>query len=530
MAIRPDYQTGTIDLVASSADFTTTGAALQMVAVQPGDAIITPSGHVLIIASITGQNSGTLFLPCPPAAAGTGLALRVRFQPDGSRYQGAVRNLIERLSNGVLDSIASIPVEDGNLIIGNAAGQYEPISADAFLSRLRIKLTANAVISVSPTGDDVSGSMSSPFKTINGALSYVYNGLDLGGFGVTINVADGTYSENIVINGKPLGAGSETDQHPLTIIGNVTSPSAVKIGASTGTVIKVINGGKVAVGGFRYASSGYANNVFGTGSMLAVIGKVEFETMTGDHFISSAFSAIEISADYTILGGALNHIHATEGGSIAYTGTRSITVSGNPAFTGQFAGCAFGVIKAINVTYTGAATGKRFLCHLNGEIRTQTNNRNIFPGSASGELLTGGRFDNTPYAHITRSGADVTLTPGVATAVNWNSSVSAVNGMWSSGAKINPISGMFVLEVRIRFINVPADNRLFLNVYKNGTSYRVISAACTSSSTIYDLELILPNEVCNGSDVYDIYVQANGTAGAQYYGLPQFTYFTARQI
>lgn len=108
MAIRPDYQTGTIDLVASSADFTTTGAALQMVAVQAGDAIIAPSGHVLIIASITGQNSGTLFLPCPAAAAGTGLALRIRFQPDGSRYQGAVRNLIDLLSSGNLEALASL--------------------------------------------------------------------------------------------------------------------------------------------------------------------------------------------------------------------------------------------------------------------------------------------------------------------------------------------------------------------------------------------------------------------------------------
>ncbi|MBA8838351.1 hypothetical protein [Ochrobactrum sp. RH2CCR150] len=85
MAVRPDYDIGVLDLTSGSANFTTTGSALKTAAVQAGDAIIAPSGHVLIIASITGQNSGTMFLPCPAAAAGSGLALRIRFQPDGSR-------------------------------------------------------------------------------------------------------------------------------------------------------------------------------------------------------------------------------------------------------------------------------------------------------------------------------------------------------------------------------------------------------------------------------------------------------------
>lgn len=108
MAIRPDYDIGTVTLVASSANFTTTGASLQTAAVQAGDAIITPSGHVLIIASVTGQNTGTLFLPCPAGAAGTDLPLRIRFQPDGSRYQGAVRNLVDLLSSGNVEAFAAL--------------------------------------------------------------------------------------------------------------------------------------------------------------------------------------------------------------------------------------------------------------------------------------------------------------------------------------------------------------------------------------------------------------------------------------
>lgn len=125
MAIRPDFDIGTITLSSGSADFTTTGSALEVAKVSAGDAIITPSGHVLIIASITGQNSGTLFLPCPPAAAGTGLSLRIRFQPDGSRYQGAARNLIELLSSGNVEALAALVGSAGLVPIFTGPGTLD---------------------------------------------------------------------------------------------------------------------------------------------------------------------------------------------------------------------------------------------------------------------------------------------------------------------------------------------------------------------------------------------------------------------
>ncbi|NYD84313.1 hypothetical protein [Brucella intermedia] len=122
MAIRPDYDIGTVTLTSGSSDFTTSGSSLQMAAVQAGDAIIAPSGHVLIIASITGQNSGTLFLPCPPDAAGTDLPLRIRFQPDGSRYQGAVRVLIDLLSSGNVEALAGLDGEAGKMPVFTGVG------------------------------------------------------------------------------------------------------------------------------------------------------------------------------------------------------------------------------------------------------------------------------------------------------------------------------------------------------------------------------------------------------------------------
>lgn len=162
MAVRPDYDIGVLNLTSSSANFTTSGSALQTAAVQAGDAIIAPSGHVLIIASITGQNSGTLFLPCPPAAAGTGLALRIRFQPDGSRYQGAVRNLIDLLSSGNVEALAALVGADGMVPIFTGPGTLDLADPATFgiqdpngsLGKLAaLTLEASKILNTDATGE-----------------------------------------------------------------------------------------------------------------------------------------------------------------------------------------------------------------------------------------------------------------------------------------------------------------------------------------------------------------------------------------
>lgn len=120
--IRPDWTIGTLTLTSGSKNFTTAGSALQTAAIQAGDSIITESGLVLIIADITGQNAGTLMEPCPAGAAGMGQPLRVRFQPDGSRYNGATADLVQLLGSGNVYEFAGLDGTGGGVPVFTGAG------------------------------------------------------------------------------------------------------------------------------------------------------------------------------------------------------------------------------------------------------------------------------------------------------------------------------------------------------------------------------------------------------------------------
>lgn len=128
--IRPDWTIGTLNLTSGSVEFTTNDSLLQTAAIQPGDEIITASGLVLIIASITGQNSGTLMEPCPAGAAGSGQPLRIRFQPDGSRYNGATADLVQLLGSGNVYDFAGLDGSSGGVPVFTGAGTMDVVPSD----------------------------------------------------------------------------------------------------------------------------------------------------------------------------------------------------------------------------------------------------------------------------------------------------------------------------------------------------------------------------------------------------------------
>ena len=129
-----DYTVGTITTVAGSKEFKTKDAYLQSYgAVQAGDHIyLAPAGKFLIIASITGENSGTLTDPCPADCAVTDANLRVIFKTASSRLQGRTAMLLEKLAKGCLASLAELTPREGQIFRATGVeGQLENVDLSA---------------------------------------------------------------------------------------------------------------------------------------------------------------------------------------------------------------------------------------------------------------------------------------------------------------------------------------------------------------------------------------------------------------
>ena len=129
-----DYTVGKITTVAGSKEFKTKDAYLQSYgAVQAGDHIyIAPAGKFLIIASVTGENAGTLTDPCPADCAVTDADLRIIFKTASSRLQGRTAMLLERLAKGCLASLAELTPKEGQIFRGTSVeGQLEAVDNTA---------------------------------------------------------------------------------------------------------------------------------------------------------------------------------------------------------------------------------------------------------------------------------------------------------------------------------------------------------------------------------------------------------------
>ncbi|PWU76219.1 hypothetical protein DK867_02805 [Ochrobactrum sp. POC9] len=166
MAVLSDYTSGTITVAQNSVNFTGTDTLWRTMRFREGDTVQL-QGYTMVIKGIDepGQpiesNTSGQFTEPWPGAGGT-FEYRMRFLPDNARVSGQSAELIELLGNGILDNIASVPVEDGNLLIGNASGQYEPISKGALgiqdpngsLGKLAaLTLAANKAITTDGSGN-----------------------------------------------------------------------------------------------------------------------------------------------------------------------------------------------------------------------------------------------------------------------------------------------------------------------------------------------------------------------------------------
>jgi hypothetical protein len=246
---------------------------------------------------------------------------------------------------------------------------------------MREQLTANRTYYVSPSGSNSNNGLSagSPFLTIQKAVDVVTRTLDLAQYNVTIQLADGTYTSGATLIAY-IGTGA------VTIQGNTGNANAVVINPTNTNAF-------VAAQTLNYWNLSYmriqvtgtsGGNVVATNGGTLVLNSVNHGSCPDHHIACYGLSNIVVNNNYTISGGARTHMISGTGSSIN-NANKTITLSGTPAFTERFVQCwTTGFIFAVSLSFSGAATGQRYMMNIGGVVQTNTGNTSYFPGNSAG--------------------------------------------------------------------------------------------------------------------------------------------------
>jgi hypothetical protein len=275
-----------------------------------------------------------------------------------------------------------------NSVPGVDANWQESVVA----SQVRKILNSNITIYVATTGNDTNNTgltASSPFQTIQKAWNFLRNNYDLNGNTVTIQIADGNYSSGLNAIGPLVGQKNASD---IIFSGNLTTPSNVLFNTGANPCF-FSSGALFTVQGVKMQASSNLiwANVFGQ----ILVNNVNFgETATNmAHVLCLNNSLVTITGNYTISGNASYHWYVYDHGTINAFGNISANIVGTPNFM-QFAYCTQSAnILALNINFTGAATGSKYFASLNGIIDLNLRSANtVLPGNSPGLLQTGAQI------------------------------------------------------------------------------------------------------------------------------------------
>lgn len=425
----PNLATGAVTGRASSAQFNKTLRQSSIMAAVMGGFI---NNQALKNATDDGTTNN-LTSSLAQAVAGTfAYAFVSSVGPSYTSTAGDVGTLIQRANNGVTmnDTLAganTFPVggavtfknNDSTAILvirsnfsggidGSAAGAsyvaLGPSQSCTFVSNgavwftvgkpVRPKCMAALNLYVAASGGNATNSglsASAPLVTIQAALNLAQNFYDLNNFNAVINIAAGTYPENLTIstlsNINLVGAGNTS-----TIIAPTAAGIALAVSNANVSVAHLELVVPSSVGNQVYNSSGY-----GLGA-----GKGSYVTLNDVSFGNCAVSWASVSGGGTIstlgnpiyIRGNSNVGFQTSGCGFFVMDNSTITFTG-PVSSNYFLH-SFGTsyIQAIGCTFAnpGNFSGSQYEASYNGAIATQTSGSNTYLPGSQGSTAYGGSF------------------------------------------------------------------------------------------------------------------------------------------
>jgi hypothetical protein len=264
------------------------------------------------------------------------------------------------------------------------SGPQEAVGGNAGRERLTDNRTYYVRSDGSDSNNGLGNNSGGAFLTLQKAWNTILT-LDLNGFSVTVQIGDGTYTGGLNISSAPIGGN-------VTIRGNNTTPANVAINTSGNAIFNSAPGFQLTLRDFKLQSSG-GDAIAGTNNSYTSISNLVFGATSGAHVRMGTGATLSIDGNYTIAGSAQAHWIAEIGGKINGN-TKTITLSGTPAFT-WFANVATsGILNFYSPMFSGSATGQRYLVSAGGIVNLYGAGTSALPGNTagSGGTASGGGF------------------------------------------------------------------------------------------------------------------------------------------
>lgn len=271
---------------------------------------------------------------------------------------------------------------------------------NAMNNNVRSLLTAPSTFYVAPGGADVPGnglSITSPAATIGYILNLLRAAYDLNNQEVTIQLANGTYTENVELFGQLPGQEAASE---VRIQGNMAAPNLVTLNGDP--CFNVNNGGLLQIQGMTLTSS-VSQCIISQQAARVVFNTCIFGAAAtgGAHLLAARGGSIRANGNYTIAGGGAAHGLAVEAGEIFLDseprnymnpplGIPTINLTGTPNFSNAFVVATNLGCMRITATFVGGATGIRSNARFNSVINIVGQGDTYLPGSLPGTADTGG--------------------------------------------------------------------------------------------------------------------------------------------
>lgn len=255
-------------------------------------------------------------------------------------------------------------------------------------------LTANRTYYVRTDGSNSNNGLANTsggaFLTLQKAYDIIVATLDLGGYVVTVHVADGTYTGGLSVPQPWTGGGS------VTFTGNTTTPANCIVSTTSNNAFGVscVLPGVLTLQGFKIQTTTSGFGIYLNGQGTIYFGNLNFGACATGHMIANMPGAnAYLIGPYTISGSSGFHIYVDGQARISMNGGNTITLTGTPAFSTAFcfvSNC--GNANMAGCTFTGSATGQRYNASLNGVIGVGGASTTYLPGNATGATATGGQY------------------------------------------------------------------------------------------------------------------------------------------